>query len=662
MKIRNYAILVTQQMDIMAQCIRLLQEYGKIEPELTLRQAYDKYVSPDVLPMNDDKLWDAVDNTDILALFQLVSDVGSQTVKKLHPRNIQTLNDCNGIMRLMADDSGETPTDRYVRIMYNPQQWQDEMDSYGLTKEEQSVIKEYVNNGVLIDQESLMRIVMDKRICGFSLKESNQARKVVAKKHMDEIPALRQKILNRATSPAMGEYVWFLLQPSMGYSFSSIHGTSYSYIAVQAAYLATYFPSIYWNTAYLRVISGLEEDDSTNYVKTAAGVGEVVAHNISVRPIDINRSNYMFEPDEKHNAILYGLKALNGVGGEVIDTIIKNRPYSSLQDFLDKTKVNKTVTLSLIRSGAFDEFGDRVDIMKEYLRQVSEPKKKLTMQNFKGLMDFNLLPQNLDFQKRLFVFNKALRANCKKGAYFAVENNYYDFYSKFFDVDELEPIDSTVGISQKKWQKMYTKAMEPAKKYIADNQDSLLEAYNSVLFQEQWNKYAQGNVSAWEMDSMGYYYHEHELAHVRQEWYDIKSYKNLSEEPPVTYTFKRNGREIPVFDTCRIMGTVIGKNNTKATVNLLTRDSGVVTVKFMLDDFAFYNRRITENIDGVNKQVEAGWFSKGTLLVVNGYRRGDIFRAKKYRKSESEMLYRITNVDNERGTMIMTHLRYGQKE
>lgn len=209
-------ILVTQQMDIMAQCIKLLQENNKIEPELTLRQAYDKYVSPDVLPMNDDKLWDAIDSTDILALFQLVSDVGSQTVKKLLPRDIETLNDCNGIMRLMADDSGETPTDRYVRLMNHPEQWDKEMDSYGLTKEEQGVIKEYIRNGVLIDQECLMRIVMDDRICGFSLKESNALRKTVAKKHMDEIPLQRQKILDRATSPAMGKYVWFLLQPSMG--------------------------------------------------------------------------------------------------------------------------------------------------------------------------------------------------------------------------------------------------------------------------------------------------------------------------------------------------------------------------------------------------------------------------------------------------------------
>lgn len=222
MKIEKHAILVTQQIDIMAQCIQLLQKNGKIEPELTLRQAYDKYVSPEALPITDDKLWNAVDSTNVLALFQLVSQVGSQTVKKLLPRDIETLNDCNGIMRLMADDSGESPTDRYVRIMNHPEQWGEEMKDYGLTQKEQDTIKKYVRNGVLIDQETLMRIVMDKDVCGFSLKESNALRKTVAKKHMNEIPLQHQKILDRAASPAMGKYIWFLLQPSMGYSFDHI--------------------------------------------------------------------------------------------------------------------------------------------------------------------------------------------------------------------------------------------------------------------------------------------------------------------------------------------------------------------------------------------------------------------------------------------------------
>lgn len=387
----------------------------------------------------------------------------------------------------------------------------------------------------------------------------------------------------------------------------------------------------------------------------------MIARGVSVRPVDINRSSYMFEPDEETNSILYGMKSLNGVGGEVIDSIIQKRSYTSLQDFIDKTNSNKIVTLSLIKAGAFDQFDNRKQIMEEYLRQMSSPKIKLTMQNFKSLMDNNLLPQDLELQQRLFVFNKSLRANKKVDDMYAVNYNYYDFYEQFFDIDLLEPLGNTVGIKQKTWQKLYTKAMEPAKKYIQEHQQELLDALNNSLFQEQWDKYAQGNISAWEMDSMGYYYHEHELANVRREWYNIIEYKDLPDEPEVEYIFRRNGRDIPIYKTHRIMGTVIGKNNTKATVNLLTVDSGVVTVKFNLDYFAKYNRRITESIGGTSRQMEQGWYSKGEKLIVNGFKRGGMFVSKKYKKTPSEQLYKITQVNSD-GTINMTHLRYGETE
>lgn len=600
-----------------------------------------------------------------MKLFQFDTQVGGQTIQIVKPHTPKEMADCNSAMRLMASEKGgETPTERYVRMKADISQWYDEMNQWGLSKKEQKILEPYYlpTHAAPAQQEDMMLILMDKHICNFTLAEANYARKLVGKKLMDKIPELHAKILAKAPNENFGKYVWeTAIKPQVGYSFSLIHSLAYSYIGLQTVYLATYFPVVYWNTACLRVDAGLEEDASTNYDKIAKAVGNMMARGVKVEPIDINRSAYMFEPDEERNTILYGMKSLNGVGGEVIDTILKNRPYTSLQDFIDKTKSNKTVTISLIKSGAFDQFGDREKIFADYLRQQSNPKTKLTMQNFKGLMEVGLLPQDLDFQKRLFVFNKALRANKKVEDVYVVNYNYYDFYEQFFDVDELEPIYDTLGINQKKWQKMYTKAMEPAKKYIQEHQQELLDKMNNSLFQEQWNKYAAGNVSAWEMDSMGYYYHEHELAKVKQNWYNIYEYDNLPDEPEVEYTFKRNGRDIPVFKTCRIMGTVIGKNNTKATVNLLTVGSGVVTVKFDLDYFAKYNRRISENVGGVNKQMESGWFLKGEKLVINGYKRGGMFKAKAYRKSPSKQLYRITEIRDD-GTMCMTHLRYGETE
>ena len=176
-------MLVTQQMDIVAQCLSILQEKGYIESELTLRQAYDKYVHPDVLPMDDPKLWDAIDSTDVLALFQLTSAVGSNIVKQIQPRNIQELVACNALMRLMGEEGKERPADRYCRLKNDISQWYAEMDAAGLTKEEQKTLEKYMldDYGAPSSQEVLMTILMDENICGFSLKESNEARKLVAK-------------------------------------------------------------------------------------------------------------------------------------------------------------------------------------------------------------------------------------------------------------------------------------------------------------------------------------------------------------------------------------------------------------------------------------------------------------------------------------------------
>ena len=368
----------------------------------------------------------------------------------------------------------------------------------------------------------------------------------------------------------------------------------------------------------------------------------------------------MFEPDEETNTIIYGMKALNGVGGEVIQTIIDNRPYKNFNDFISKVKINKTVMISLIKSGAFDSFNNREEIMKEYIWTICEPKKRITLQNFNGLMQRNLIPEEFDLQKRTFVFNKALKANCKYKNGYLIQNNYYDFYEKFFDIDLLELSDNGIlFISEKIWKKQYDTVMDDIRIYFKSNQKELLNSLNGSLFKENWNKYAEGNLSSWEMESLGFYYHEHELENINEKLYDIVEFNSLNEEPIVDYLFKRNGIEIPIFKTFRIMGTVVAKNDSKSSISILTKDSGVVDVKFNRDYFAQYNKRISEvQIDGTKKIKEQSWFQKGTLVVVHGIRRGDMFFTKSYKKSTSHQLYKITKVYNN-GTIDMTNDRYG---
>lgn len=49
----------------------MLQEQGEIESDLSLKEVYDKYLHPDVLPINDPVMWDTLAKGEVLKLFQL---------------------------------------------------------------------------------------------------------------------------------------------------------------------------------------------------------------------------------------------------------------------------------------------------------------------------------------------------------------------------------------------------------------------------------------------------------------------------------------------------------------------------------------------------------------------------------------------------------------
>ena len=194
----KYDFLVTEVQDKIAETVRLLQEYGEIEANLTLREVYDKYLHPEVLPLDDENLWKSLHENNVLNVFQFDSDVGSQAAKKIKPNSILEMADANGLMRLMTSEKGqETPMEKYVRYKNNIQLWYNEMKREGLTEEEQKIVEPYFlqSYGVPPSQEQLMKMLMDKDICGFTLAEANDARKIVGKKQMSRIPELREKVL-----------------------------------------------------------------------------------------------------------------------------------------------------------------------------------------------------------------------------------------------------------------------------------------------------------------------------------------------------------------------------------------------------------------------------------------------------------------------------------
>ena len=680
----KYDFLVTEVSDKLTECIRLLQEDEVIEPELTLREVYNKYFHPAVLPIEDERYWDALQKGNVLNLFQFDSQVGSQAAKKIKPHSIRELADANGLMRLMTSEKGdETPMDKYVRFKNNIELWYQEMEDYGLSAAEQAILKPYFlpSHGVPPSQEQMMLMLMDKNICGFSLADANAARKIVGKKQMNKIPALKEQVFNQAKSPALGQYVWSCgIKTQLGYSFSVIHALAYSFIGFQTLYIATRWNPIYWNTACLIVNSGSLEgyDDeeetkakekTTDYAKTAKALGDIISRGIKISLVDINKSGYSFEPDVENNQILFGMKALSNVSQDVINQIISGRPYVSFEDFMHRCPLTKTAMISLIKAGAFDRLEEewaqrvgahpRVLAMVHYLSKNCDAKTKLNLQNFNGLLNKNLIPDELFFEKQVFLMNKHLKTT-KVGKYYVLNDKCQEFYNEHFNPDYLEVINGLVCIVAATWDKIYTKAMDGARDWLKQHQEETLKALNDLLFEEVWNKYAQGSVSAWEMEALCFYYSEHELAKVNMQKYGLVHFKDLPSTPPVDYYFKRNGKEIPIFKTYKIIGTVIAKDDNRSIVTLLTT-TGVVDVKFTKEYYAMYSRQISEkDEDGTKKVMEKGWFRRGEKLMITGFRRDDTFVAKSYTHTATHQLYRI-ELENGGTDIKLSHERYGQE-
>ena len=273
-----------------------------------------------------------------------------------------------------------------------------------------------------------------------------------------------------------------------------------------------------------------------------------------------------------------------------------------------------------------------------------------------------MLPSELDFNKRVFNYNKYLK-KLKVGEEFMFDEIAFDFYEKYFDLDLLAAADTESGfkISCSRWKKVYDSYMLKPKEYIKKNLDELLKKFNQILFDDLWNKYCVGNISKWEMDSVSYYSHDHELANTKQQVYDCVDFAKLDEEPEIDRIISIKGKQVPLFKIVRIMGTVLDRDKSKKSVTILTT-SGVVTVKIYGEVFAHYDKQISElGADGKKHVKEHSFFKRGQKIIVTGIRRGDQFFAKKYSKTNFHLVELITDIDSE-GYLTTKGTRYGAEE
>ena len=688
-------LLSIEAADKIQTCLELLIKDGYVKEYPTLRETYNHVLNIYDIDRDNKEMWDMVNNHEIISLFQMEQASGIRGIGLTHPNNVDDLATLNSVIRLMATEKGaESPLDKYARFRNYPWMWDKEMKEYGLTDEQRELLHREldISNGLSITQEQFMKLVQLPECGGWDLQWADRLRKSIAKKNPAEYEKLTEEFFNGIREKGCDErfchYVWDIeVALSRGYGFNAAHTLSYSLIALQEMNLAYKYPVVYWNTANLIVdsggiqsndnddeeieveeevedndedeeledweeantVSGSGEEDkkkkkqkNIDYGKIAATIGKMDKYGIKVSPPNINQSSFTFTPIADDNMILYGLRGIARISGEKIVEIMAKRPYISLEDFVNRNNLNVIQITNLIKSGAFDDVENkpREEIMRNYITSIADQKQRLTLQNMPMLIAKGLIPDDMKFYKTLFLFNKFLKNN-KSGVYYNLNESAIDFISDNFTADY---IDNGYQILQRIWDNLYKKAMEPMRDYLKQHKDEMLNKLNETLYNEVYEKYAEGSISKWEMDSVSFYAHEHELASA-QPYYD--DFFSLSEEPQIEYSFTSNsGNEIKIYVLNRIIGTVIDKDKNKNTVTLLT-PTGVVNVKIYKNQFAIYDKQLSQRgEDGKKHVIEASWFKRGTKLMIQGIRRGDDFIPKKSKKSIFPIISKIIDIGN----------------
>ncbi len=323
-------------------------------------------------PLDDQMTYELLGQGETTGIFQLESSGMRRHIKELKPTSIFDLQAMVALYR-------PGPMQNIPEFIYrkrNPT-----LISYPHPKLEPILKSSY---GVLTFQDDVLLIAIE--LAGYTWLDADKFRKAMGKKIPAEMKKQEELFMNGCLKNGLTEKkaqeIFDLIAPFAGYGFNKAHAACYAMIAFRTAYLKAHFPVEFMCavlTAESRGTTGPQKNE-----KVAQAVSECKRLDVPILPPNINKSEYDFSIED-NTSVRFGLTAIKNVGQAAIDSILAARKiseFTSFQDFAQKVdlgKVNKKTVESLIKAGAFDNFGNRASLlisMPEVMGNITKTKKQ----------------------------------------------------------------------------------------------------------------------------------------------------------------------------------------------------------------------------------------------------------------------------------------------
>jgi DNA polymerase-3 subunit alpha len=312
-------------------------------------------------------------------LFQIEADTNFRVCQKVKPRNLEELSAVVAIARpgaleFLQNYATYIESGNFQSV--NP--FFDEELSY--------------TGGIPLYQEQLMKMAVK---VGFTLDESEQLRRIVGKKKVDQIEVWKQKIEDKIKennlTEEIGNVLWKVAEDSANYSFNKSHSISYAILAAWTVYLKFNYPKEFFLS--LLKSTQYEPDPHEEISKISK---ELIYFDMRLLAPDLIKSDSDFKIENRD--IRYGLNSIKGISTKVLESLIdfRQNSFSNKYDLFIAAKesgLNIGALSALIQAGALDSLSsDRCRLVLEAQTfNILTDREKIQFVNIGSIYNYDIL-------------------------------------------------------------------------------------------------------------------------------------------------------------------------------------------------------------------------------------------------------------------------------
>ncbi len=313
------------------------------------------------IPPDDQTVYDMICSADTIGVFQIESRAQMSMLPRLRPRCYYDL-----VIEVAVVRPG--PIQGQMVHPYLRRRAGDEAVTYP-TEEIRRVLKKTM--GVPIFQEQVMKLAVV--AAGFTPGEADQLRRAMgAWRRNGHIDKFRQKLLDgmlaRGLAEEFAERVFQQIRGFGEYGFPESHAASFALLVYVAAYLKHYYPAAF--------TASLINSQPMGFYAPAQLIRDARAHDVEVRPIDVNHSSWDCTL-EGERILRLGFRLIKGMSEKDGETIVRAREdglYHSIDEFTSRTGLLQAAVSRLAEADAFGSLGN--DRRRALWHSLAQPRSR----------------------------------------------------------------------------------------------------------------------------------------------------------------------------------------------------------------------------------------------------------------------------------------------